>query len=315
MRYSRAGAIDERLKLFPDRPIIRVDEVASRVPHRGRAVLLLLLEAYRYARESKRRVWDFAVEIEELRKTGCTNSEVRWLVCKGIVDSAREIRTTVGKERAFENHGGLVFDERSCFALTDCGATFARSLVGHRSAHDQKVIFRPSVDEIIAPCPTIPKWDRDRQELRLGTLIVKRYKVPATNQERILAAFEEEQWPVRIDDPLPPHPDRVSKRRLHDTINALNRNQKHALLRFRGDGKGKGVRWDLVQAIGNGRSPNGNGSDRCAVDASGERLVQERVSPVSIPEGSETGPRDYVPTPWPGTVRTSRPATRRRVQA
>jgi hypothetical protein len=32
---------------------------------------------------------------------------------------------------------------------------------------------------------------------------------------------------------------------LHDTINTLNRHQKHLLVHFLGDGTGEGVRWEL----------------------------------------------------------------------
>ncbi len=71
--------------------------------------------------------------------------------------------------------------------------------------------------------------------------------MPAANQEAILAAFQEEGWCPRIDDPLAPKLNQDSKRRLHDTINSLNRNQKHALIRFLGDGKGEGVRWGFVE--------------------------------------------------------------------
>ncbi len=91
-----------------------------------------------------------------------------------------------------------------------------------------------------------PLWDRDRQQLRVGNQIVKQFKVPAINQEAVLAAFEEEGWPVRIDDPLAPQPKIDPKRRLHDTINALNRNQRRSLLRFSGDGSGQGVRWEFI---------------------------------------------------------------------
>jgi hypothetical protein len=65
-------------------------------------------------------------------------------------------------------------------------------------------------------------------------------------QEAILMAFEEEKWPPRIDDPLPGNADLLPKRRLHDTIKSLNRNQKNCLVRFMGDGTGEGVRWELV---------------------------------------------------------------------
>jgi hypothetical protein len=90
----------------------------------------------------------------------------------------------------------------------------------------------------------------------VGELVVKRFKAPAANQETILAAFEEEEWPPRIDDPLPPSPDLEPKRRLHDTINSLNRNQKKQLLRFFGDGSGMGIRWELVnEGESNGQYP------------------------------------------------------------
>jgi hypothetical protein len=75
---------------------------------------------------------------------------------------------------------------------------------------------------------------------------VKLFKVPAINQEAVLAAFEEEEWPPRIDDPLSPRGEQNPKRRLHDTITALNRNQKAPLIRFFGDGSGQGVRWEFT---------------------------------------------------------------------
>ena len=102
----------------------------------------------------------------------------------------------------------------------------------------------PAADEL----PQQPYWDRDRQELRVGECVVKQFKVPAPNQEVVLAVFHEEGWPVRIDDPLPPRPELEPKRRLHDTINSLNRNQKTPLIRFLGDGTGQGVRWEFTEA-------------------------------------------------------------------
>jgi hypothetical protein len=101
----------------------------------------------------------------------------------------------------------------------------------------------------------MPEWDRDRQQLRLGNKIIKQFKVPAPNQEAILAVFEEESWPPRIDDPLSPVGDQDPKRRLHDTINSLNRNQKVSVIRFLGDGSGQGVRWEFTERLAreNGR--------------------------------------------------------------
>ncbi|MCA9075835.1 MAG: hypothetical protein KDA93_12430 [Planctomycetaceae bacterium] len=66
------------------------------------------------------------------------------------------------------------------------------------------------------------------------------------NQEVVLCAFEEDGWPERVDDPLPPQPDQDSKRRLADTIKCLNRKQVNKLIHFRGDGTGQGIVWERV---------------------------------------------------------------------
>jgi hypothetical protein len=86
-----------------------------------------------------------------------------------------------------------------------------------------------------------------RRELRIGDAIVKKFKCRAANQEAILNAFEEDQWPPRIDDPLPQVTDLDPKRRLADTIKCLNRKQGNAILKFGGDGTGEGVVWRLVE--------------------------------------------------------------------
>ncbi len=259
MKHPGAEVIDRGLPTLAAEGSERIDGLASRVLQRGRSALSLLWEAYQCAKELQRDVWDFAVEIGEFQRTGCTRSEVRWLVCKGLVAHAREIPPPDGQPRAFQPDGGLVFDKKTCFALTETGVPLAQSVAVRPPLLGD--LARPA--RIGLPSGPIrrltPKWDSDRQELRLGSLIVKQFKVPADNQEKILAAFEEEQWPVRIDDPLPPHNDQLPKRRLHDTINSLNRNQKHRLIRFIGDGRGEGVRWQLVQA--NSDPDNGNGSN------------------------------------------------------
>ncbi len=71
----------------------------------------------------------------------------------------------------------------------------------------------------------------------------------AGNQETVLAAFEEEGWPRRIDDPLPPRGALVPKYRLHFTIQCLNQGQLSQLIRFFGDGTGEGVCWELREAV------------------------------------------------------------------
>jgi hypothetical protein len=68
--------------------------------------------------------------------------------------------------------------------------------------------------------------------------------VPAPNQEIILQAFQEENWPHCIDDPLPPQDNLPIKSRLLATIKSLNRSQVNPLILFHGNGNGVQVYWE-----------------------------------------------------------------------
>ena len=87
--------------------------------------------------------------------------------------------------------------------------------------------------------------------------IVKQFKVPSPTQESILAAFEEEGWPAAIDDPLPPQPEQDSKRRMRNTIQHLNANQKVPLVFFRGDGSGQRILWEPAEGSAGGSVAHG----------------------------------------------------------
>src|SRR5207253_7022050 len=58
-------------------------------------------------------------------------------------------------------------------------------------------------------------------------------------QGLILTAFEEENWPPHIDDPLPPAPEVSRKKRLNDTVFRLNEKQNNRLIRFESDRTGR----------------------------------------------------------------------------
>ena len=95
-----------------------------------------------------------------------------------------------------------------------------------------------------------PKWDSDYRELWFFGKLVKHISKSSepTNQERILAAFQEDEWPHGIDDPIPSKGDMNPKRRLADTIAELNKGHiTPKLIRFRGDGTGEGVSWEPVR--------------------------------------------------------------------
>ncbi|MBS0210505.1 MAG: hypothetical protein JSS27_16295 [Planctomycetes bacterium] len=200
-----------------------------------------LQRAYEYGLDLEGGAWEFAIEIGELLAADMTRSDLRWLVRKGLVQHAREVTLPGEETRDFHPSRGLIFTRRTCFVLTEAGVEFVAEM--QEQSPRKKRADKPHA-RVKAPLAT-PHWDAELQELRLGSALIKQFKVPAPNQEMVLAAFEEEGWPVRIDDPLPPQPQQDSKRRLHDTINSLNRNHRVARLRFIGDGTGTGVRWTM----------------------------------------------------------------------
>jgi hypothetical protein len=224
------------------------------------AALRRLRQALNYARDLGQDPWDFAVEIQDLFREGLSHNDFRWLLCKGYILHAAEVTEPCDKRRSFRPSGSSTFGERSCFVMTEEGmavtldekkeepaghSTIGRTYFdGNRHSSGNGYLNGHSSEWVAESANGIPIWDKQRLELRLGRLLVKSFKVPAANQELVLAAFQEEGWPTRIDDPIPPRPDQDSKRRLHDTINALNRCQRNALIRFQGDGSGQGVRWE-----------------------------------------------------------------------
>lgn len=234
-----------------------------RVTKRVRAALTTLLQSSEYAQDLDRSVWDFAVEISVLRKAGLTNSDLRWLICRGFVAHAYEVPPESEEQsRSFRDAPKLTFSRSSCFVAMEPGIGFIHRVLdleanaplpNHRPtdftihhADGNATLQIESKGAGNRSEAVVPVWDRDRQELRVGDQVVKQFKAPAPNQELILSVFQEDGWPVRIDDPLPPSGSRDPKRRLHDTINSLNRCHKVFMLRFLGDGRASGIRWELV---------------------------------------------------------------------
>jgi DNA-binding NarL/FixJ family response regulator len=91
-----------------------------------------------------------------------------------------------------------------------------------------------------------PQWNEGKRELTVGGVLVKSFHQTSRNQSAILAAFEEEGWPMRIDDPLRQLGDVDPKERLRATIKSLNRHQQSQLLRFAADGTGEGIQWHFL---------------------------------------------------------------------
>src|SRR5207249_5391373 len=86
-----------------------------------RSALGLLLQGWEYAADCQREAWEFAIEIQSLQQQGLTNSDLRWLLCKGLAKHRTENTSAAGPERSFHAGSSLAFTNRSCFILTATG--------------------------------------------------------------------------------------------------------------------------------------------------------------------------------------------------
>ncbi len=209
-----------------------------------------LARASDYAQDLETSSWDLAVEIERLLALGMTTSDLRWLVKRGYLSHARETTAPQDTDRRFEPaEHNLAFGKNTCFVLTEAGL----SILGRGHAVASREIMEAPLElpsrKMAAQRgqqAAVPNWDRDTRTFLVGESMIKRFRVPSPNQEAVLEAFQEEGWPASIDDPLSPVPDYDPKRRLRDTIKCLNLHQSARLIRFRGDGTGQRVLWELV---------------------------------------------------------------------
>jgi len=230
--------------------------------------LALLRHAYTCAQDAGADLWDFALEIHTLYEAGLTISDLRWLVAKRFAEHGQESSVYGGPHRSFRPGAGYFFEPTTCVVLTLGGAAFAdhflktlasslqptlpietASLAGGQTAALENEPpaahnLNGSTEAAFKPC-----WNSMRRELCLGDMVVKHFRVPAAMQQLILSAFEEECWPEHIDDPLPGSGDIDPHTRLHDAIHRLNGRQTNRLLRFRGNGNGTGVCWELRRPV------------------------------------------------------------------
>lgn len=205
-----------------------------------RKALRLLWEAWLAACSEGQDVWQFAMEIDRLRGVGLNHTDLRLLLRWGYLAHAQEYTTAESDQRIFQPLDSLILPERTCFVLTEQGT----KIDGLGGATNQTTKI-PPLKEIVKYQENVevPRWDSSSRQLRWRDLLIKQFRQPSTNQETVLAALEEEGWPRRIDDPLPQKLGLDPKIRLHDTIKALNRHQRHRILFFLGDGSGRGILW------------------------------------------------------------------------
>jgi hypothetical protein len=208
--------------------------------------LRLLGEAWLAARAEGLDVWQFAVEIDQLRALGLSHTDLRRLLHWGYLEHGRENARAANRQRFFQRLGTLVLPERTCFVLAAKGGEMVSEIGSEKGVRED--VVAKELTALTCSLSAAPRWDSGGRQLWWKDVLVKEFHCPAPNQELVMAALEEEGWPTRIDDPLPPTPEIDPKVRLHDTIKSLNRHHLQRVLRFCGDGSGRGIRWLPVRS-------------------------------------------------------------------
>ncbi len=173
-----------------------------------------------------------------LSDLGVGQSDLEWLVSQGYV-------TFRGCARGFQRGADVAVGGDPRFTITEAGA-FAAHVIAE--GPDRRATLSMNVPANDVSRPLLPSWDSKLRVLVFGGCVVKRFRLPASNQEAVFSAFEAEGWPPSIYDPLPYLSKERSKRRLHETIRHLNANHQNRRIRFRGNGTGEAVLWEPITA-------------------------------------------------------------------
>jgi len=195
------------------------DQLASCLSLQVDVTLAFLSQAHDLSLSEKLPRTARALRADWLIHAGSSATALNWLVGNGFVHFfSRTACTHVLDKR-------LGFDEGALLVLSDQGLELTRQ----------------NISGPLSPC-----WDPPKRELWFGDRLVKRLRGLADNQELVLTAFSEEDWPSHVDDPIPPLRGQDSHKRLRNVVQRLNNAQVYPLLRFHADGTGDGVCWNLA---------------------------------------------------------------------
>jgi len=207
--------------------------------------------------------WKSVVRLDAILQDQLDANEFAWLIGKGYVFAERQVgrnqpeRTLgVGMGRALRPGHPWVWLTPARVALADyllrCYALVSRSI-------PQVDIWDHPGDPIPPPAfflhPELtPHWENRTYDLWAGPIPIKSYSRHAPNQMDVLDAFQQQGWPRRTESPLQCDDYEIDpQQQLHDTIRDLNRTLKLRIIRFRGDGTGKGVLWEWSAPVGSRR--------------------------------------------------------------
>jgi hypothetical protein len=143
------------------------------------------------------------------------------------IDVATAILRAVVHVRGLSAERALIDLSRSVDSLGVGRFENLRRAIGEPVDHDHRVV---------------PVWDAAAGELHFAGKVVREVSARATNVRLILAAFQEDSWPIRIDSPLP---DGKNSEKLREAVRTLKSGLTK--LDFICDGKGEGVQWQAAK--------------------------------------------------------------------
>jgi hypothetical protein len=215
------------------------------------------VKALQSLRESRQSValfhsdpWQFALELRDFESQRISPTTLRCLVERGLVAHGIEQTNLEAVSRSVVPVGHLRFTENSSFILTDLGLALAGEAFADLWPSPSGAASTVEAD-VSSALPRFIVCDNGCRELRYRGKVVKIFKTYADRQETVLQSFQDQNWVEWIADPLTSGPRQNPKIGLRDVIARLNRHQMHNLLRFHGDGTGRGVRWCAAAASHN----------------------------------------------------------------
>jgi hypothetical protein len=201
-----------------------------------------LLQACWLAEEQRLPPPPGAVSWTHLRKEGVPESCVISLLYQNHVEHLKPGGVAEESAGRLVPAGSLLLTEQSRFALTEQGRSFADHFLAEVLC-PENVSLDLAWNQLVLGRFT-PSYDAERRLFVWGHYLLKCFRQPSPNQETILRAAEEMDWPDWFNDPLPRAPGMSPKVRLHDTIKWLNHRQTQYLIHFKGDGSGRRLGWE-----------------------------------------------------------------------
>lgn len=182
------------------------------------------------AKDVKKSIWQFAVKLQRLLDLGVSESDLRWLIARRFAEQALEVTRPGDRERSFKGVAAPSFANNSCFVISHAGLVFhQRYGVAAGSSAGASAI----------------RWDAACRELRVDGKLAKRFIRVARAQWAVLNAFQASNWQRLAQIECPTNGHRDPTHRLREIVAELNKGLDQSLIRFRMDGSGNGVIYDL----------------------------------------------------------------------